>query len=201
MSTTIRKVLYCCVGIWAVTTLTLQASESSKVDLNKNFDLAGSRTQKIHYYEMVTRIMKFSPGGKSISSEELRLKLMWTPAALAGTNGDQFKCIKLTMQTGSEPPVAFPELQGWSYALTHLDEGVDEKGQIFGIEHSKFENMKNSKGEPVTSETAYTLYNAFIDFHTFAHVYARKMSDGKVIDALKTIGQSLIHTSSHREAP
>lgn len=201
MNTKIKQTLFWCAGLIAVASLSAGASELFKVDLKKHFDLAGIRTPETHYYQLVTKVVRFDLSGKPTGTDEYRLDLMWVPAILAGTDGDQFKCVKLALQTESKPSVTFPALEGWSYILGDTDMEVDEKGQLFGIEHSKFENLKNSNGERVSPETAYSLYNTFIDFHTFCHVYARKMQGGKGIEALRTIGQNLVHASAHKKIP
>ena len=201
MNTKIKQTLYWYAGLCAVASLSAGAFELFKVDLKKHFDLAGMRTPETHYYQLVTKVVRFDLSGKPSGMDEYRLDLIWVPASLAGTDGDQFKCAKLTLQAESKPPVTFPQLEGWSYILGDTDIGVDEKGQLFGIEHSTFENLKDSNGDRVSSGTAYSLYNTFIDFHTFCHVYARKMQDGKGIEALRAIGQSLVHSSAHQEAP
>ena len=84
MNTKIKQTLFWCAGLIAVASLSAGASELFKVDLKKHFDLAGIRTPETHYYQLVTKVVRFDLSGKPTGTDEYRLDLMWVPAILAG---------------------------------------------------------------------------------------------------------------------
>ena len=45
--------------------------------------------------------------------------------------------------------------------------GTDQKGQDFGIPHSRFENISDSRASNLAPAIRYAVYNNFTDFHTF----------------------------------
>ena len=79
--------------------------------------------------------------------------------------------------------------------------GYDEKGRVFGITHDKFENLKTKDGSSLSQETAYFVYNTFIDFHSFCNVFAEKTEEGKGIQDLHTVGDKIIHAAAFTEPP
>jgi hypothetical protein len=79
--------------------------------------------------------------------------------------------------------------------------GLDEKGQVFGIPHAKFENLRDSNGQVIDSEKAYMIYNSFIDFHSFCDALAGRTYSGKGIQDLTQIGQKIVHSSAFTEPP
>lgn len=44
-------------------------------------------------------------------------------------------------------------------------------------------------------------YNAFIDFHSFSDMFARKTSSGKGIQDIRRIGDKIVHASAFTEPP
>ncbi len=72
---------------------------------------------------------------------------------------------------------------------------------MFGIDHSKFENLKDSTSNPIPIDKAYHIYNAFIDFHSFCNVIAERMAEGNGIQNLKKLGQKIIHSAAFSEPP
>lgn len=80
-------------------------------------------------------------------------------------------------------------------------EEIDEKKQIFGINHSKLENLKDIIGKPIAQDKSYHIYNTFIDFHSFCNVFADRTTDGNGIQDLRKIGQKIIHSAAFSEPP
>ena len=166
--------------------------------LQQEFDLAGERPPEKQFYMMETRLVHFALDGKRTETKILRLWLEYAPASLSGKDQDEYICRKFTVQIGTEPPAAIPSLEGWSYILRF---GQDEGGQVFGIDHSKFENMKTEDNKSLPPDTAYFVYNTFIDFHAFCNAFAERIEGGNGIQDLKTIGDKIIHAASYTEPP
>jgi len=78
---------------------------------------------------------------------------------------------------------------------------MDERGPMFGIQHSKFEDVVDSLGNKLPVGICYAVYNNFIDFHSFNDMFARPLRFGKGIQDLKAIGQRIVHAAAHIEAP
>ena len=58
--------------------------------------------------------------------------------------GFQYTCLRFTLERGDGPERAIPVLQGWTYAVA--ESGYDDKGQVFGIDHARFEGLADSAG-------------------------------------------------------
>ena len=169
--------------------------------LKREYELAGKRTAETHYYAMETKIVQFSPDGKRIGVETYRLKLACVPANQSGKDSDQYTCRKFILQKGDAPPTTIPALNGWSYQFKRTESGLDESGQVFGIDHAKFENLVDSNNNPLSPDVAYAVYNTFIDFHAFCNVFAERTHQGQGIQNLKSIGQKIVHDSAFSEPP
>lgn len=166
--------------------------------LKQEFNLAGDRSQAIQFYVMRSECINYALNGNRLSKEIYKIYLRWVPAKIAEQANDEMTCIKFAVQLGNAPEVTIPVLANWSYSL---NKGIDEKNQVFGIEHDKFENLKDSNGNLVPSDKAYYIYNAFIDFHAFCDVFAEPTSEGRGIQNLKKIGQKIVHSAAFSEAP
>ncbi|HEX9974966.1 MAG TPA: hypothetical protein VGD14_23125 [bacterium] len=166
--------------------------------LKKEFNLAGERSQQTQFYIMKSECITFALDGKRIEKDVYKLHLKWALTATTGNARDEFTCIKFSVQFGDAPEVAIPALANWRYSFI---EGIDEKNQVFGIDHDKFENLKDSEGNLVPTDKAYHIYNAFIDFHGFCQVFSEQTSDGNGIQDLKRIGQRIVHSAAFSEAP
>ncbi len=181
------------------------AALSSALTLAQSADLAGrfvlgdERTAETHHYEMVTELRHFSPQGKRTAVETYRLWLDWTPSRLSGKTVDVMTCRRFTVQTGTQPAADIPALKDWSYEFGRFEKGVDAQGQIFGIDHQKFEGLKDSNGRLLPPAARYAVYNAFIDFHSLCHVFAEKTAEGGGIQDLHEIGQTIIHAAAFTE--
>lgn len=166
--------------------------------LKQEFNLAGERSQEPQFYVMKSECINYALDGKRLSKDVYKLYLKWDPAKIAGKAGNEMTCVKFTVQFGDAPEVIIPALQNWSYSF---QDGIDEKNQVFGIDHSKFENLKDSNGKLIPTDKTYHVYNAFIDFHAFCNVFAEPTAEGKGIQDLKKIGQKIVHAAAFSEPP
>lgn len=167
-------------------------------NLNQDFELGKERSPEKQYYAIETKIIHYALDGRRTSEDILTLHLEATPGKLSGKNGDEYICRKFTVQKGNDPAVSIPDLEGWSYVYRF---GLDEQGRVFGIDHSRFENLKDDKGQPFPPDVSYFIYNTFIDFHGFCDAFANKIEGGKGIQDLKKIGDKIVHAAAFSEPP
>ncbi|MHC4627369.1 MAG: hypothetical protein ACYTDV_10355 [Planctomycetota bacterium] len=167
----------------------------------QSFDLGGERSQQTQYFVMESKLLTYALDGKRIVTDIFRLHLKCVPAKLAGTKGDEYTCVKFTVQLGDESEVEIPALQDWTYVFKIPPTGVDEKGQTLGIDHAPFENLGDANNKAIPPDKAYHVYNAFIDFHAFCNIFAERVNGGPGIQDLKTIGQRIVHAAAFSEAP
>lgn len=166
--------------------------------LKQEFNLAAERSQETQFYMMKSECINYALDGKRLSKDVYRLYLKWDPAKIAGKTRYEMTVVKFTVQFGDGPEAAIPVLANWSYSYF---DGIDAQNQVFGIDHSKFENLKDSKGNIIPTDKAYHVYNAFIDFHAFCNVFAEPTTEGNGIQDLKKIGQKIVHAAAFSEAP
>ncbi len=91
---------------------------------------------------------------------------------------------KFTVQLNDSAEVSIPSLTNWKYYFSLTATNKDEKGQVFGIDHSKFEKLNDENGKLIPVENTYHVYNAFIDFHSMS-VFSEKTSTGNGAQNLK----------------
>jgi len=193
MATTLALAIIC-------NPISLTAGEPKRIDdsiLRQTFDFAAPRSRDVQSFEMETRVITYGPDGKRVNTDVLRLWLTCTP----GKDADQYTCRKFTVQFGNAPAVAVPAMANWTYPFKNTATGTDEKGQVFGIDHAKFEKLVDANGQPLPADKAYYVYNAFIDFHGFCNTFAEPTTEGKGIQDLKSIGQKIIHAAAFTEPP
>ncbi len=166
--------------------------------LRRRFDLGGDRSSEIQFFKMESRLVMHKPNGATLKSEIYRLWLRWAPARNTGTGGDKLTCLRFTVQSGAAPETAIPSLRNWSYEFAN--QGKDEKGQIFGIPHQPFEGLVDESGKSLPVENTYHVYNAFVDFLSF-FLLTNKTEEGKGIQDLTTLGQTIVHAASHTTPP
>jgi hypothetical protein len=180
------------------------ANEPKRMDdsiLRQTFDLADARSAQVQLFEMETQVLTYAPDGKRVNTDVLKLALKCTPARVTGKDADQYTCTKFTVQFGVGKEVAIPALANWTYLFKNTASGLDEKGQVFGIDHAKFENLTDANGQALPPDKAYYVYNAFIDFHGFCNVFAEPTMGGKGIQDLRSIGQKIVHAAAFTEPP
>jgi len=181
--------------------LAAESTVSNDAILRQTFKLGGERSQQTQYFVMESKLLNYALDGKRVSLDVFRLRLKCVPAKVAGTKGDEYTCVKFTVQFGDEPEVEIPALKNWTYVFKIPPTGVDEKGQTLGIDHAPFENLVDANNKAIPPDKAYHVYNAFIDFHGFCNIFAERMDGGAGIQDLKNIGQRIVHAAAFTEAP
>ncbi len=177
----------------------IQAQESDYSFLTKEFNLGGERSQETQYFIMESRLLTYALDGERTGTDVFRLYLQYVPAVISGKEADEYICHCFTLQQGDSQEVAIPVLENWTY--TFFEEGIDENGQVFGIDHDQFENLVDEKGRSVPINISYHVYNAFIDFHGICDVFAASMAEGSGIEDLNRMGDKIIHSAAFTEAP
>jgi len=187
-------------GIWPEAELAGQSQNDITSFLAKPFDLAGERTIQRQYFFMETKLINHALDGTRTGTDTFNLWLEFVPASLSGEKKDRYICRKFTVQKGDKAPVSIPALTDWSYVFFG---GIDESKQVFGIVHSQFENLKTEKGDALSPDISYFVYNTFIDFHAFCDAFATPVEggEGTGIQALKLIGDKIIHAAANTEPP
>jgi len=114
--------------------------------------------------------------------------------------GDEFTCTRFTVRSNNDPEVLIPALTNWTYVYKKNGDEKDEKGQVFGIDHAKFEGIRDSSGKALPVEKMYHVYNAFIDFHALL-LFAEPTVAGKGVQDLKRVGDKIVHATAFSEPP
>lgn len=169
--------------------------------LRGSFSLTGERSPEVQCFILESKFVHYAPDGKRSRYEVYRLYLKRVPATPAGKGGDEYTRVRLAIQTSEAAEVTIPSLAGWTYVFAVSETGLDEKGQVLGIPHAKFENLRDSNGQALDQEKAYLVYNSFIDFHSFCNMLAGRTPSGKGIQDLSRIGQRIVHASAFTEPP
>jgi hypothetical protein len=167
------------------------------VKVDQDVRLTGEPDSKTHYYEMTTEVSHVAFNGQRKSADVYKVWLEYEPHP----DGDKVTCRRFTVRVGETPEVELPSLKDWSYTFRRAVSGLDERGRIFGIEQSKFEGLADDKGNVLPPTVAYLVFNAFVDFHSFAQVFAERTTEGNGIQDLRRIGQKVLHSSAHSEPP
>jgi hypothetical protein len=183
-----------------VFTNTVYAKANDDSILYQTFNLAGERTQDVQFYIMESRFTNYSINGERMSKDSYKVYLKYTPAKWGGNLSDEYTCLRFLVKLGNAAETAIPALEGWSYTLSDAPDGLDDKGQLLGIEHSKFENLVDENGTSFAPDKAYMIYNTFIDFHAICF-FCERTDEGKGIQDLTRLGQKIVHAGAFSEAP
>ncbi|NJD22866.1 MAG: hypothetical protein FIA82_09400 [Melioribacter sp.] len=174
----------------------------SQTDVNKflgqEFDLTNRIVDTIHDFQMETKVILYAPDGKRTGAEVFKLLLQAQPLTKSKT---KYTCKNYQWIKNDSAIVSIPSLEGWSYLFNKDIDANEEKGQLFGISHSQFENLKDEKGNILEPAKTYFVYNTFIDFHSICDIFGRETNEDNGIQNLKTIGQKIIHSASFSEPP
>ena len=149
----------------------------------------------------MTEFVHLNFDGKRTGAETYTVKLRVFPTALSGKAGDEYTVREVLIKAGEGAAESIPELAGWSYIYRERAGDIDDKGQIFGIPHDKFESLTTSQGRKLSGVAVYPIYNSFVDFHGFCDVFAKPMPGGAGIQDLKALGQSIRHAAAFSEPP
>ena len=170
--------------------------------LEQTFDLGADRSAKVQYFMMTSNLINYALDGTRLGTDTMRLRLKCVPATVSGRKADQYTCTDFTIEFGGGLEVSVPALRNWIYDFGPMTTGIDEKRQVFGIDHSQFEKLTDANGKPITPDKSYHLYNAFIDFHAFCNAFACPTPDGgKGVQHLKRIGDRIVHAAAFSEPP
>jgi len=170
--------------------------------LEQEFDLGAERSAEVQYFMMTSKMMSYALDGTRLGTDTMRLRLKCVPAKVSGRDADQYTCTDFTIEFADGSEVSVVALRNWSYDFKHTATSMDEKGQVLGIDHARFENLTDANGAPIRPDKAYHVYNAFIDFHAFCNVFACPTPEGgKGIQDLKRIGDRIVHAAAFSEPP
>jgi hypothetical protein len=101
--------------------------------LAKTFDLAGKHAPSPQFFVMESKLIMYALDGKRLGTDIYRLRLKCIPAP-AGKDGDEYTCARFTWQPHGGAETTIPASTNWTYLFETT--GQDEKGQVFGIDHS-----------------------------------------------------------------
>jgi hypothetical protein len=177
--------------------LSAQQSNATKF-LRQEYNLVPQHSKDTQYYEMESILQKHAPDGTPQGRDVYHLYLRCVPSA-DSSRGDEYTCLKFTVQINDSAEVLIPSLTNWKYFFS-LTVGYDKKGQVFGIDHDKFDKLTDENGKLLPIENTYHVYNAFIDFHSMS-VFAEKTSAGNGVQNLKHIGDKIVHGASFSQPP
>ena len=174
-------------------------SSAGQQMLNVKYDFSREHSREPQQFIMQSKLMQIAPDGKKKDSTIYTLRLNCMPGKNA-TDGDEYTCVRFTIRANNAPEVSIPALENWKYIFKKSGNNKDEKGQVFGIDHAKFENITDSNGQKLMTEKLYHTYNAFVDFHALLF-FAEKTSEGKGIQDLHHIGDKIVHSSAFSQPP
>jgi hypothetical protein len=183
----------------AIAGVVAPAAAAADAILRQTFDLAADRSPQVQHYVMESRLLTYALDGTRVGTDVYRLRLKCVPAGLSGKTADEYTCAEFTVQFAGSEEVPVPALRNWTYPFG--PPGIDDKGQVFGIDHGRFANLVDAKGTPIPPDKSYHVYNAFIDFHSFCNVFARPVEGARGIQDLKQIGDKIIHAAAFTEPP
>ena len=170
--------------------------------LEQTFDLGADRSAETQYFVMTSKMLVYALDGTRQGTDTMTLHLKCVPAKVSGRDADQYTCTEFTIEFADGSEVSVAPLRNWSYDFRHTATSMDEKGQLLGIDHARFENLTYANGKPVRPDQAYHVYNAFIDFHAFCDNFARPVpGDGKGVQDLKRVGDRIVHAAAFSEPP
>jgi len=170
--------------------------------LEQAYDLSADRSSEVQYFVMTSKLMSYALDGTRLGADTMRLRLKCVPTTVGGRKVDQYTCTDFTIEFADGSEVSVAAVRNWTYDFKHTVTGMNEKGEVLGIDHSRFENLTDTDGKPIRADKAYHVYNAFIDFHAFCDVFARPISGGgKGIQDLKRLGDRIVHAAAGSEPP
>jgi hypothetical protein len=173
----------------------------SLTGLKGPFDLGGELKPEVRYYVQETQYVRMGFDGKRMGSDTYTIKMRCVPGALSGKGGDEYTVEQFSLRSGDGSTVTIPALAGWTYLFKVTASGKDEKGQVLGIPHARFENLTTSGGAKLPAAASYPVYNSFIDFHMFQDIFSRPVNAGGGIQDLRTVGRKIVHFTAFSEPP
>jgi hypothetical protein len=174
--------------------LCAQQSSDAKKLLTREYNLVPQHSKDTQYYQMESKLEKHALDGTPQGWDVYRLYLRCIPSG-DSSRGDEYTCLKFTVQINKAAEISIPSLTNWKYFFSLTANRDDKKGEVFGIDHSKFEKLTDENGKMLPFENTFHVYNAFVDFHTMS-VFAEKTPTGNGVQNLKHIGDKIIHSAS-----
>jgi hypothetical protein len=176
-----------------------QKNCDAKTILTKEYNLIPQHSKDTQYFEMVSRMDTHAPDGTLQTWDLYHLYLRCIPSN-DPSKGDEYTCLRFTVQINKGPQRIIPSLTGWKYNFSLTPNAKDDKGEVLGIDHAKFENLVDEKGNAIPAGNTYHVYNAFIDFHSM-FVFCENSGAGNGIQNLKRLGDKVIHAAANSKAP
>ncbi|MEP6948757.1 MAG: hypothetical protein ABI863_05770 [Ginsengibacter sp.] len=174
--------------------LSAQQISNAKKILAREYNLVPQHSKDTQYYRMESKLEKHALDGTPLGLDVYRLYLRCVPSG-DSAKGDEYTCLKFTVQINNSAEVSIPSLTNWKYFFSLTADTANKKEKLFGIDHSKFEKLTDEKGKLLPLENTFHVYNAFIDFHTMS-VFAEKTPTGNGVQNLKYIEDKIIHSAS-----
>ena len=175
--------------------LPAQQMANSKKIWEQKYNLVPPHSKDTQYYEMESTLQKHALDGTIQGIDVYRLYLRCVPADNPA-KGDEYTCLKFTVQINNAAALSIPSLTNWKYFFSlEENEGDSNKAQLFGIDPGKFEKLTDQNGKALPIENTYHIYNAFIDFHTMS-VFAEKTKKDSGAQDLKHVGDKIVHEAS-----
>jgi hypothetical protein len=199
-----KKIFYLLMLTMSITALTplflkAQKLSSAKKILQQDYNLVPPQSADTQYYDMESVLQQHAPDGTINVTDIYHLYLRCVPSGNS-SKGDEYTCMKFTVQLNQSKEVLIPSLTGWKYYFKLTATGRNEKGEVFGIDHSKFDQLKDENGKMIPLGNTYHVYNAFIDFHSMS-VFADKAAKDSGAQALTHIGDKIVHSASYSQPP
>jgi hypothetical protein len=169
--------------------------------LHQDFALGKARTPGTQHFDVTTTFTTLGPDGRRGEAETLHLELRRVSPGDPDNASEQCTCGRFEYVRLDGARVTVPALEGWTYAFKRTKTGCDEQGQVFGIDHRKFQHLKDSNGVLLGPDKAYLIYNTFIDFHAFCDEFVLPVAEGRGIQHLTRIGQKIVHAAAHTTPP
>ena len=175
--------------------LPAQQMADTKAIWAQQYNLVPQHSRDTQYFEMESQLQKHALDGTILGTDIYRLLLRCIPSFNA-SKGDEYTCLKFTVQINNSTAISIPSLTGWKYLFSlEPNTGDSTKAHLFGIDHRKFENLTDQNGKNLPIENTYHVYNAFIDFHTMS-VFAEKTAKDSGAQHLTYVGDKIVHEAS-----
>jgi len=159
--------------------------------LTNEYNFSSKRSEETQKFLVTTEVVTHRSNGKLRYVD--RFKLYITREV------NKYTCTGIFFQHNDKPEVSVPSLKDWSYNFDVdllNNEGIDDQGVMLGIPHTKFENLRDSRGKKVSIEAQYQIYSTFSYFHSWCNMTPEKYSKD-----LKKVGDEVVNDLSEVESP
>jgi hypothetical protein len=187
---------------WLITLpgfLSAQKRSDARTILTQQYNLVTQHSKDTQYFEMISKMDTHAPDGELQTWDIYHLYLRCVPSTNP-SKGDEYTCLRFTVQISKGAELLIPSLTGWKYYFSLTANAMDQKGQVFGIDHAKFENIKDENENAIPAGNTYHVYNAFIDFHSM-YVFCENAGAGNGVQNLKRLGDKVVHAAANSKAP